>query len=147
MKIVLTQDVPDVGRVGDIKEVKPGFARNYLLPRRLAVVATAAMLAQLQQQQQAAVRRAERRSDEVRVLGQRIAGVEVRFRARAAEQRLYGSIHAHEIAERLSKAVGHPIEKREVELAEPIKTLGTHPVTIRLARDVAPQVRVIVEAE
>jgi large subunit ribosomal protein L9 len=147
VKVVLTQDVPSLGRAGDVKEVSPGYARNYLLPRKLAVVATDAALKQVEQKRAAAARQAERRAEEVRALGQRIEGTELRFRARAAEKRLYGSIHAHEIAEELSKVVGHEIDKREVDLPEPIKTTGTHTVTIRLARTVTPRVRVIVEAE
>lgn len=147
MKVVLVQDVPSLGRTGEVKEVSPGYARNYLLPRKLAIVATEAALEQLKQQRAAAERRVARRAAEVRALGQRIEGIELRFRARAAEQRLYGSIHAHEIAERLSQAIGHEIDKRDVDLPEPIKTIGTHAVAIRLARGITPKVRVVVEPE
>lgn len=147
VKVVLMQDVPDLGRAGEVKEVSPGYARNYLLPRKLATVATEAVLEQIKQRHAAEERRVARRAEEIHALGRRIEGLELRFQARAAEKRLYGSIHVHEIAERLAKALGHPIEKREVELAEPIKMVGTHLVTVRLTRDIAPQVRVVVEAE
>lgn len=147
MKVVLTQDVPNLGRAGDVKEVSSGYARNYLLPRKLAVVATDAALKQLEQKRAAIERQAERQAEEVRALARRIEGTELRFRARAADNRLYGSIQAHEIAEQLSKAIGHEIDKREVALPEPLKTTGAHLVTIRLARSVTPQVRVIIEAE
>lgn len=147
MKVVLVQDVPNLGRVGDVREVSPGYARNYLLPRKLATVATEATLDQLRRRRAAEERRGAQRDEGRRVLGQRIEGLELRFRARAADQRLYGSIHAHEIAERLAQAVGHAVDKREIELAEPIKTLGTHLVAVRLAPDVVPKVRVVVEAD
>ncbi|MBI2322839.1 MAG: 50S ribosomal protein L9 [Chloroflexi bacterium] len=147
MKIVLVEDVPNLGHTGEVKEVSAGYARNYLLPRNLAIVATEAALEQLKRRRAAVERRTAQRADEARTLGRRVEGVEVRFRARAAEQRLYGSIHAHEIAERLSRAVGHEIDKRDLDLPEPIKTLGTHTVTVRLARDITPKIRVVVEPE
>lgn len=148
MKVVLIQDVKDVGKAGQVKDVADGFARNYLFPRKLAVPATEAQLKKLAEQQAVKARQQAKAEQEARELGERIAETNLVFKVKVGEQqRLYGSITSGDIAEALSKRVSKEIDKRRVEMHEPIKHLGTFKVPVRLAKDVVPQVTVIVEQE
>ncbi|HEY8478059.1 MAG TPA: 50S ribosomal protein L9 [Chloroflexota bacterium] len=153
MKVVLVQAVPGVGQPGQVKDVADGYARNYLIPRGLAVPATPAAVKQAEARRAAEERRQARAAEELRELAQRIEGLTLTLRAKAGaaregeERRLYGSITAADVAEALSKALGATVDKRHVELEEPIRTLGSHRVTIRLGHGLAPRVTVAVEPE
>lgn len=148
MKIVLTQDVPNLGRVGEVKEVADGYARNYLIPRGLAMLATKSTLKQLEHKRQAEVKRAERLRAEMTDLAQRLSILTLDFKAKVGEkERLYGSITSGDIAEAIERETGHPIDKRKVELEEPIRTLGYHHVPIKLLPDLTAEVVVLVEPE
>lgn len=148
MEVVLLKDVKRLGQVGDIADVAPGYARNYLIPQRLAALATPEM------RQQAAQRKAKRQREErnererAEDLAADIEGLELVFKAKAGESdRLYGSITNADIAERLEEVLGEPVDKRKVILEEPIKELGRSEVDVRLHTDVSAMVTVIVEAE
>ncbi len=148
MKVLLLEDVKGVGRAGDVKDVAEGYFRNYLAPKKLATLATEATLKRVADQRAAEARRSARAAAEYRSLAERIAQTQLDFRVKVGEQhRLYGSITAADIAERLQQVLGQPIDKRHVELEEPIRHLGTYKVTVHLAHEVEPKVTVVVERE
>jgi large subunit ribosomal protein L9 len=145
MKVYFLKDVPGVARAGEIKEVAEGYARNYLLPRKLAVAATEAVIDQARARQAAEARRAAREAEELRELAGRLDGLTVTVAVRAGKEgRLYGSVTAADIAEAISARVGRPIDRRRVELEAPIRKTGEYRVVVRLSRDLAPRVNVVV---
>ena len=148
MKIVLRQDVPKLGEAGSVREVSNGYARNYLIPQGLAVVATSGELKVAAHNQAVKDRKVAKQEQQLQSLADRISGQRLEFTARTGEQgRLYGSITAGDVAERLSAAVGEEIDRRKVVLDEPIRTVGEHAVTVHLVGRLRPQVRVIVQGE
>ncbi len=148
MQVLLTKNVPDLGDAGEIKKVADGFARNYLFPRDLAVLATPGAIKQAALQRKAAASREEKELSEAQALAGLLDGVIVTFQARAGEtDRLYGSITSGNIAEALTKQVGQEVDRRKIDLEEPLKELGTHAVTIRLAQEAEAKVTVIIERE
>lgn len=148
MKVLLTQDVKDLGKAGQVKEVADGYARNYLIPRRLAIAATETQLKKVAEQQAVQARHQAKAEQDARKLAERIAGISVNFKVKVGEQqRLYGSITSGDIAGALSKQLGQEIDKRRIELDEPLKHLGTFKVPVRLARDIVPQATVVIEEE
>ena len=147
-KVILTQDVEHLGAAGTIQTVKEGFARNYLLPKKLAAIATPGTIKQVQERQAALERRIRKQEEELRSLGDRIAATTLTFTARVGEQgRLFGSITAAEIADELTRVVGEEVDRRKVALDEPIRSIGTHRVPIRLVGRLVPEVTVIVTGE
>ncbi|WP_448574690.1 50S ribosomal protein L9 [Thermomicrobium sp.] len=148
MKVILLRDVPNVGKAGTIQSVSDGFARNYLIPQRLAEPATPDRVAVAQARLAAQRRRIERAEQALRDLAQRLEGLRVVIPARVGESgRLYGSITGREIAERLSQLVGLEIDRRAVELEQPIRSLGEHRVPIHLVGSLRPTVIVEVIPE
>jgi large subunit ribosomal protein L9 len=147
-KVILTQDVEHLGAAGTVQTVKEGFARNYLLPKRLAEIATPGTIKQVQERQAAADRRIRKQEEELRTLGDRIAATTLNFTARVGtEGRLFGSITAQEIADELSRVVGEAVDRRRIALDEPIRTIGTHRVPVRLVGRLIPEVTVVVTGE
>ena len=148
MKLILTGDVPNLGAPGDIVEVKDGYGRNYLLPRGLAIVATRGA-----EKQVASIKRAQK-SREIRDLGHarevaaRLGDLAVTVRAKAASDsgRLFGSVTAGDVVEAVRAAGGPTLDRRAVEVPGQIKTLGTHPVTVRLHPEVTTEMNVAVVA-
>lgn len=148
MKIILTQDVEKLGSAGTVQEVKPGFARNYLIPKGLAQAATAGMLKQVEQRQAAEERRIAKQEAALQSLADRIAGLRLQFTARAGEGgRLFGSVTSGDIAEALSRELGEEIDRRKVDLPGGIHEIGEFPVAIRLVGRLAPQVTAVVVPE
>ncbi len=148
MKIVLRQDVPKLGEAGSVQEVSNGYARNFLIPRGMAVVATAGEQKVAAHNQAVKERKIVKQEQQLQALADRINGQRLEFMARSGEQgRLYGSITAGDVAERLTAAVGEEIDRRRVVLAEPIRSVGDHSVTVHLVGRLRPQVRVIVHGE
>lgn len=145
MKIILTQDVPKLGSSGTVQEVRPGYARNYLIPQGMAVVATKGSIKQVEERQAADARRIAKQEEELRGLSERLQGIRVQIEARVGEQgRLFGSVTAADIAEKLTAEVGEEIDRRKIDLDEPIRTVGEHEVTIRLVGRLQPTVNVVV---
>jgi large subunit ribosomal protein L9 len=145
MKIILTQDVPKLGSAGTIQDVKPGYARNYLIPKGMAVIATKGSIKQVEERQAAEAKRIAKQEEEMRGLADRIQGMRIEMHARVGEQgRLYGSVTAADIAERLTSLLGEEIDRRKIDLEEPIRTVGEHSVTVRLVGRLAPVVTVAV---
>jgi large subunit ribosomal protein L9 len=148
MKVLLIQSVKNVGQPGDIKEVANGYARNFLIPRGMATVANATAVKQAQAQRATDARRETRFAAENQSLAARIGQTAVTLRAKTGAQgRLYGAITAADIAAALEEKLGQAVDRRRIELDEPIRTLGEHKVPIRIARDLVPQVTVNVESE
>ncbi len=148
MEVLLLQDVDRLGKAGEIKRVANGYARNYLFPKGLAVLATPGAIKQAKLRQEAQARRKARELSEAQALAQALDGLVVTFRARAGEgDRLYGSITSAHIAEELEAQVGQPVDRRKIELEEPLKELGTHAVTVRLAAGAEAKVTVVIERE
>ena len=148
MKVLLTQNVEHLGKAGDTKEVADGYARNYLIPRGLATPATKGVVQQIAAQKQAEQRRQARVQTEREALARQIDKTEVVFKAKVGEQhRLYGSITAGDIAEELGRKVGQEIDKRDVEISEPIRNLGSFKIPVRLGPKLVPKVTVVVESE
>lgn len=148
MKVLFLQDVKGTARAGEVKEVSGGFARNYLLPKRLAVMATGGELKKTGSQKVIEKAKQERAKREADVLAERLATVTVNFKAKVGEQyRLYGSITSADIAEAIEKATGQPIDKRKIILEEPLRHLGTYQVPIKITSNLEPTVTVVVEAE
>ena len=144
MRVVFLQDVPNVAKAGEIKEVANGYARNFLIPKKLALLARPQVLSQLGTREIT-----EAKEDtELIALAHQIEGKEVILKAKAgAKDRLYGSITSADIASELSNTTGLVIDKRKIELDEPIRQLGSYEVAIRLAKDIVPKIRVTVTEE
>ena len=147
MKVLLVQDVDNLGQAGDVKEVAVGFGRNYLIPKGLAVMATPGSLNDADLHRRRAAEQRQRQADEMAALANAIQQTTLNFEAKAGETgRLFGSITTAEVAEKLTEAVGKEIDRRWINLETPIKQLGTHTVSVRLAPDVAADFEVIVES-
>ncbi len=148
MKIVLRQDVPKLGEAGSVREVANGYARNFLIPRGMAVVATPGELKVAAHNQAVADRKVVKQEQALQSLADRINGQRLEFTARAGSGgRLYGSITAGDVAERLTAAVGEEIDRRKVVLDDAIRTVGQHTVTVHLVGRLRPQVTVVVQGE
>lgn len=148
MKVLLLEDVKDLGKAGDIKDVADGYARNYLIPRKLATGATQQNIKQVEQQREAVLRREAKKERELHDLAKRIDEIEVRFPVRVGEQdRLYGSITAGDIAKEVSEKLGQEVDRHRIDLEEPLRELGTFRVPIRLGKGAVGNVSVVVERE
>ena len=147
MEVILREDIEKLGQRGEIVSVAAGYARNYLLPRRLAVVATEANKKIVEQERQAHLRREAKQLAEAQELAQLMAPVSVTIKQKAGEQdQLFGSVTAKDIAEALEKA-GYSIDRRKIHLEAPIKQLGEFKVPIRLHKDVTVEITVTVAKE
>ncbi len=145
MKIVLRQDVPKLGEAGTIQEVKPGFARNYLIPQGMAVLATAGEVKTAEHNAGVKARKIAKQEAQQQTLADKIEGKRLEFTVRAGENgRLYGSITAGDIADELVKLVGEEVDRRKVVLEEPIRHLGEHAVTVHLVGRLRPAITVAV---
>src|SRR5438874_7488525 len=143
VKIILRTDVAGLGEEGEVKEVAGGYARNYLLPRKLAVPATKGNLKIREQQHEQIVHKQEQRRAEARELAERLAGQALRFAVRVGAQgRLYGSVTAQDIAERLKREAGIEVDRRSIELKEPLRALGDFDVPVRVAHAVTAHLKV-----
>ncbi|MBC7334970.1 MAG: 50S ribosomal protein L9 [Clostridia bacterium] len=148
MKVILTQDVPQLGRRGAVVEVADGYGRNYLLPRGLALPAAEGLLEDLEAQAKAAAAKEKRLAERARAQAAALAGRELVIRARAGEGgKLFGAVTSKEIAAALAREFQVQVDKRKVELDGPIKLVGSYPVTIRLHPQVTATVTVRVTGE
>ncbi len=144
VKVILRQNVESLGEEGQIVTVRPGYARNYLLPRGVAYEATAANVRQLEGEQRLAEQRAKRDYLEARRRASQLEDVSLTFHARAGEEsKLFGSITSADIADRLKEQeLDFEVDRRQIELDDPIKTLGVYSVPVKLHADVRPEIKV-----
>lgn len=145
--VILKEDVEHLGEAGEVVEVAPGYARNYLLPQGLALRATEGNLNRIREEQRHEERAAERVRERAEALGERLRGKSLTFNVRAGEDgTLYGSVTAQDLVERLAED-GLDVEPDRVELDRPIKELGVYNVGVDLHADVRPELKVWVVAE
>ena len=148
MQVILLEDIPALGQVGDIKKVADGYARNYLIPRGLASPATAGQLSQIEQHKRAAAKRAVREQSDAQAIAERLSKMTLVFKARAGVgTKLYGSITSGNIAERIGEELGRDFDRRKVHLDESLRQIGTHRVPVRLMADIVPEITVVIERE
>lgn len=146
MKIILKSDVRDLGRAGELVEVKEGYARNFLLPRSLAVPATEGNLKDYQKRIASAKAREERERAGAQEVAERIQGKRIVIIHRAVEggTRIHGSVTNVEIAQAISQLAGKEIERRDVDIRQPIRSLGEYRVNVKLMRGLSVPVQVLV---
>lgn len=147
MKVILTDDVEAIGKKGEIKEVKEGYARNYLLPKRLAIEATSSNIKFWQQQSKVLEKKELKLKESASELASRLDGTRVTIRVKAGEEgKLFGSVTSQNIADALS-GMGFQISRKQIELESPLKHVGTYEVTIALHKDIKPKIMVEVAPE
>ncbi len=147
MEVILKEDVPKLGARGDVVKVADGYGRNYLLPRKLAIEATPGNRAVIDQMKQAAVRRVAREKADAEVLAKQFDELALTFYRRVGEgEHLFGSVTSSDIGEEL-EARGFNVDRRKIQLDQPLKNLGEFPVPIKLHRDVTATLKVKIERE
>lgn len=147
MKVLLLEDVYKLGRAGDIKKVAPGYARNFLMPQGLAVLATPGAYKQAGRiQKEGEIKRAKV-NQELGGVAEQLEGKRFTFAAKASEtRRLYGSINTQMIAEAVSEVIGVTVEAKQIE-SQPLRMIGKHDVAVRLTVDLIPEIEIIVHRE
>jgi len=147
MEIILREDIDNLGSRGDVVKVAPGYARNYLLPRRLAVTANDSNRKIVEQERQSHLRKEAKLAGEMQELAKLLANVTITVARKAGENdQLFGSVTANDVADALT-AQKFNVDRRKIQLDEPIRTLGEHKVPVRLHRDVTAEVTVNVTRE
>jgi large subunit ribosomal protein L9 len=147
MKLILREDVYNLGKGGDLVEVKPGYGRNFLIPGGLAVLANPKNIREVEHQKAVAAAKAAKLKASAEAIARRLSDTPVSLRRKVGEQdKLYGSVTAMDVAEALA-ARGLDIDRRTIDLPEPIKTLGDFEVSVKLHSSVVGKVKVKVEAE
>ncbi|MFC1984272.1 50S ribosomal protein L9 [Chloroflexota bacterium] len=148
MKVIFLQDVPNVARAGEIKEVASGYGRNFLIPQKLALIASSPAISVVEAQRKISALNQQQTEAEIAELANQLDGREVFLKAQVgAKDRLYGSITNADVAAELENATGLVIDKKKIELAKSIHQLGSYEVAIRLAKDVIPKIKVTVTEE
>ena len=148
MKVILTREVTSLGRRDDIVNVAEGYARNYLFPRNMAVPANGTHLAQLEKRRKLDESRGEKVLEEAKDLTERLNEVQITIKGKVgAGTKLYGSVTHADIADALEQQTEIKIDKRKIEMEEPIKSLGTYDVPIRLHKDAVAHIKVEVVGE
>jgi large subunit ribosomal protein L9 len=147
MEVILKEDVAKLGSRGDVVKVAEGFGRNYLLPKKLAIKATAGNKAVIEQMKAAAVRRSAKEKASAEALAKQFDGLSVAFQRRSGEQdQLFGSVTAGDISEALAKK-GFDLDRRKIQIHDPLKSLGEFTVPIKLHKDVTAHLKVVIEKE
>jgi len=153
MKVILQKDIPNLGDAGDVKDVSPGYARNFLLPKKLVLVANESSQRAIEHQNKLIKIKKDKRKKQSEKLIESLSGVSVTISAHAHEAlraqvgeegKLFGSVTSIDIARKL-KEIGHEIDKRKIQLADPIKQVGEYEVTLKLEEGLNAIVKVIVE--
>ena len=147
IQVILQHDVDNLGKSGELVKVRPGYARNFLLPRSLAVPATTAEVNRINHERAVAVAKGEKLKKEAKELAAKLSGLEIKMeRAVGEDAKLFGSVTAKEI-EAAVKAKGFTIDRKKLELKEPIKQLGTYELPLKLMSDVSATIKVEVVAK
>jgi large subunit ribosomal protein L9 len=148
MKIVLLKDVVNLGSAGEVKDVADGYARNYLMPKGFATLATTGLIKQAKERAEAQRKRDLKARTDAEAMSLRINGQTVRFVVKVGElDRLYGSITNVDVAEKLGAQIGTEVDRRRVELGDPIKRAGVYSVVVNLGQGLEPRINVVVEGE
>lgn len=146
IQVILKEDVPNLGRSGELVSVKPGFGRNYLIPQGLAMAATRKNVAEMEHHKKAIEAQAAKTRKDAESVAARLAGVSITLERQTGEgDKLFGSVTTRDIEEALA-AKGQKVDRKKIVLAEPIKALGEFDVTIKVARDVNATIKVVVTA-
>ena len=141
MQIILTQDIENLGKAGELVQVKPGYGRNYLIPNGLAVSATAGNVRQLEHERVQIARRVEKERTNAQSIADRLNGMTLQFERNVGEdEKLFGSVSNRDIADQLKKA-GIEVDHRKIELEHPVKALGKYEVPVRLGAGVVAQLK------
>jgi large subunit ribosomal protein L9 len=147
MEVILKEDVPKLGSRGDVVKVAEGYGRNFLLPRKLAIEASAGNKAVIEQMKAASVRRSAKEKTQAEELAKQFDGVSVSFQRRTGEHdQLFGSVTSGDIGDALIKK-GFNVDRRKIQIHEPLKTLGEFMVPIKLHKDVSAHLKVVIEKE
>jgi large subunit ribosomal protein L9 len=147
MKIAFLTDVAGVANAGEIKEVTDGYARHFLIPRKLGIPATAEVLKNLNRQLESRVKKEASREIELKRLAEELDGIEITLKTKVGTgEKLYGRITSSEIAGEIERTTGKTIDKRKIELIEPIKKLGHHEAFIKFHADLTAKVLINIEA-
>ena len=147
MELILKEDVPKLGSKGDVVKVAEGFGRNYLLPQKLAILANKGNKAVIEQMKAAGVRRSAKEKVQAEELAKQFDGLSVSFTRKSGENdQLFGSVTSGDMAEALAKK-GHDVDRRKIQLHEPLKTLGEFMVPMKLHKDVTVHLKVVIEKE
>jgi len=148
VKVILLQDVEGLGKAGEAKDVAPGYARNFLFPRKVATEANSGQLKQLQETQSRKEKQQQKRMSDAAGLAERLSAIPLTFKVRVGEQhRLYGSVTAKDIADALQFQAKTEIDRHWVQLEEPIRSVGTFDVPLRLGQNVHGTIKVTVQPE
>jgi large subunit ribosomal protein L9 len=148
MKVIFIEDVTNVAKAGDIKEVADGYARNFLIPKKMAAIATTRSIVDAKSQMEKRIRERAKTESEFKELAARLEGKEIVLTAKTGgKEKLYGSITAEDIATGLQSAFGVVVDKRKIEIPESIRQVGTFPVVLRLATDIAANINVTVKEQ
>lgn len=147
MQIILQEDIEKLGHRGDVVTVKSGYARNFLLPNKIGIEATAGNMKALERIRGALAKKTATELEAAKKHAESLNGVALKFHRKTGEnEQMFGSVTTGDIAEAL-KAQKFEVDKRQVQLAEPIKTLGEFPVTVKVFRDVTAEIKISVEKE
>src|ERR1700686_1970860 len=147
MEVILKEDVSKVGSRGDVVKVAEGYGRNYLLPRKLAIEASRGNKAVIEQMKAASVRRSAKEKHSAEALAKQFEGISLSFQRRTGERdQLFGSVTSGDIADALAKK-GLELDRRKIQVHEPLKTVGEFTVPIKLHKDVTAHLKVVIEKE
>ena len=148
MKVVLRQDVPKLGEAGEIKEVSGGYGRNFLIPQGLAILATPGEVKVAEHNAAVRARKIAKQEEALRSLAERIEGSRLEFTAKVGDHgRLYGSVTAQDVADALAAKVGEEVDRRKIQLAEPLRSVGEHDVAVHLVGRLRPRIVVVIHGE
>lgn len=146
MKVILNENIPNLGEKGEIKDVAPGYARNYLFPKKMALEVTPGRLKDLQMKEEQNARKNAREIESAKELGEKIEGRSFTIKVKAGEEgRLFGSVTSADIAEAL-EAEGIKVDKKKIDLDDPLKTIGTFELQVKLHPQVSVPITVMVES-
>lgn len=147
MQIILQEDVEKLGNRGDVVTVKPGYARNFLLPHKLAIEATAGNMKALERIRGALAKKTATELDAANKQAELLTGVSLKFTRKTGENdQMFGSVTTADIADGL-KAQGFEVDKRQIQLKDPVKALGEYPVTVKVFRDITAEIKIHVDKE
>lgn len=147
MKVIFTSDVETIGKQGEIKEVKEGLARNFLIPKKLAITATPGNIKIWEQKSVAIRKKEDKLKEDAKKAASKLNGIEIKIPVKVGEEeKMFGSVTTQSISDALSE-LGYEVSKKQIDLETPIKTLGSHEVTVKIYHDVSAVIKVDVVEE